>query len=208
LQPPNLQPFNLKTMNYPLTLTFRIFALGQQVKVTDATDKVVCFVKQKAFKLKEDVIIFADEAQVVQVCQIKADRILDISASYTISLPDGRPIGKLKRQGMKSLWKASYELQDTNGTQVGLIHEENPWIKVADAVVGEIPVVGLIAQRFINPAFLVDIPEGQPVLRVQKRPSLIDRRFEIQQVTPVSPEWEWLLIPSVMMAVLLERMRG
>ena len=195
-------------MNYPLTLTFKFWTLGQQVQVLDSLGNIVCHVKQKAFKLKEDVLVFADEGQTQQVCRIQADRVLDFSANYTITLPDGRTIGKVKREGMKSLWKSSYQMLDANGNQVGLIHEENPWIKIADALVGEIPIVGMIAQRFINPAYIVEAPVGQPLLRAQKTPSFIDRRFQIQQLGPITPDMEWLAIPSMMMAVLLERQRG
>jgi len=195
-------------MNYPLTLTFKFWALGQQIRVQDSAGNLICQVKQKAFKLKEDVLVFADEQQTNQVCRIQADRIIDWSAKYTITLPDGRAVGAIRRQGMKSLWRSSYELLDATGNVVGTIREENPWIKVIDSLVGEIPIVGLIAQRFINPAFLIEMPAGTVLLRAQKQASFIDRRFQIAQKGPITSDQEWLILPSVMMMILLERSRG
>lgn len=196
-------------MNYPLTLSFKLLALlGQEIKVRDAGDEVVCCVKQKAFRLREDVLVFADEAQTKQVCRIQADRVLDFSAQYTVALPDGLIVGTLRREGMKSLWNATYHILDGQGNEAGLIHEENPWIKALDGLVGMVPILGDIAEMFINPAYLVEMPAGQVLLRVQKRPSLLEHSFRIEQVSAVSPEREALVIPSVMMMVLLERGRG
>jgi len=196
-------------MNYPLNLSFKLLAIfGQEIKVRDARDEIVCCVKQKAFRLREDVLVFADEAQTQQVCRIQADRVLDISAQYTITLPDGRIAGTLRREGMRSFWNATYHILDGQGNEVGLVHEENPWIKALDGLVRMVPIAGDIAAIFINPAYLVEMPAGQVLLRVQKRPSLLEHSFRIEQISPVSPEREALLIPSVMMMTLLERGRG
>ena len=196
-------------MNYPLTLSFKFWTLGQQIRVLDAAGALICQVKQKAFRLKEDVVIFADEAQTQQIFRIRADRMLDITSTvYRITTPDERTIGAIKREGLKSLWKATYQLLDAAGTQVGTIREENPWIKVADALVSELPIVGIVAQRFINPAFLVEMPTGQVRLRAQKVPSFLERRFEIRQLGPMDPQTENLMIPAVMMMILMERARG
>ena len=47
-------------MNYPLDLSFKILAIAPQISVSDANGALVLYVKQKAFKLKEDVTIYAD----------------------------------------------------------------------------------------------------------------------------------------------------
>jgi hypothetical protein len=80
----------LSRIAYPLTLTFRILALGQEIVGTDASGEPVCFVKQKAFRLKEDVLIFRDQGQTERLYRIRADRILDIGARYDITDASGR----------------------------------------------------------------------------------------------------------------------
>ena len=42
---------------------------------------LIGYVKQKMFKLKEDINIFADENQTQQRFNIKADRVIDFSAT-------------------------------------------------------------------------------------------------------------------------------
>ena len=67
-------------MNYPLQLTFKLVALAPQLKVTDASGATVCYVRQKMFRLKESVEVFADETRTEKLCEIRADRIIDFSA--------------------------------------------------------------------------------------------------------------------------------
>ena len=69
-------------LNYPLEMSFKIVAINPQVRVTDANGQLIAYVKQKAFKLREDITIFADEAQTRPLYRINANRILDFNASY------------------------------------------------------------------------------------------------------------------------------
>ena len=69
-------------MKYPLNLSFKLLAIAQQITGTDAAGQVVFYVKQKAFKLKEAVTVFADVEQTKPMYTIKADRVIDFSARY------------------------------------------------------------------------------------------------------------------------------
>jgi hypothetical protein len=104
---------------------------------------------------------------------------------------------------MKSLWKATYDVLDNSSAQVGLIHEENPWIKVLDGLLSDIPFVGM----FINPAYLVDL-QGQTVLYLKKQPAWLEGKFTLTKRGQFSEAEEALLLPSIIMMLLLERMRG
>src|SRR3712207_5826138 len=97
-------------MHYPLTFSFKILALAPQIWVRDAQGQLLLYVKQQFLKLKEAVTIFADEGQTRPLFSIKADRVLDISARYHITDSQGLPIGVVQRHGMRSLWKAHYEI--------------------------------------------------------------------------------------------------
>jgi len=189
--------------NYPLTLSFKVIAFNPQVKITDASGQTVLYVKQKALALKEDVKIFADEGQQQQLFQMKANKIIDFSAQYNITRPDGMAVGAVKRQGMRSIWKASYNVVDAAGSDRGLIHEENAWLKVLDAVVSDIPFVGM----FINPAYLIDVG-GKTVLYLKKQPAFLEGKFTLEKRGDLSDADEQLLLPSIVMMTMLERMRG
>ena len=106
-------------LNYPLNMSFKIVAINPQVTVTDASGQVVAYVKQKAFRLKEDVTIFADEAQTHPLYRMNANRMLDFNANYMITTPDGMPVGSVYRPGARSILKASYHFKDVQGNEIG-----------------------------------------------------------------------------------------
>jgi hypothetical protein len=194
-------------MEFPLDLRFKLLAIASQLTVTDARGQPVYYVKQKAFKLKEAVTIFADEAQTRPLYAINADRILDVSARYRITDPGGNELAVIQRQGMRSIWRAHYQVEQ-GGRVAFVIREENPWIKVADAIVGGIPIVSIFAGYLFQPAYLVSRAEGEPpILRVVKRPALFEGRFRIDAMRPSSESLDAALL-SVVMMVLLERARG
>lgn len=195
-------------MQYPLQLRFKLLAIASQVYVTEPSGNVVFYVKQKAFKLKEDITVFGDEAQSRPLFSIKADRILDFKANYAFSAANGQAVGSIRRQGMKSLWKAHYDITTPEGTLQMTITEENPWIKVAEAVLAEVPIVGFVAAYMLNPTYAVTTSSGAIVMRLRKTRSMVDRRFEIDKLTEMHPHDEARAVLGCLMMVLLERSRG
>ncbi|MEO8632451.1 MAG: hypothetical protein ABI466_03770 [Chloroflexota bacterium] len=193
---------------YPLTLTFKFLTISSYIRVVDGTGRLVSYVKQRAFRLKEDVTIYADESQTQALFHIKANQMIDIGATYSISTPDGRPLGAVRQRGMRTLWKATYDVLDDSGSPIGLIHERDAMVKVIDALIGEIPFLGFVIQQWINPTYLIDSADGVTALRLRKQPSLIERRFIVEQEAPLPPRLEPLVLPAVLMVVLLERGRG
>ena len=119
-------------MNYPLKLSFKLLALASQIYIRDSSGQLVGYVKQKLLKLKEDINVFADEKQTQHLYNIKADRVLDFSAKYNFTDAQSRLVGSIKRKGMRSIFKAHYEIYDPSGALVMEIREENAWIKVMD----------------------------------------------------------------------------
>lgn len=196
-----------RPLQYPLALSFKILALAPQAMVRDATGELQFYVRQKLFKLKEAVTVFADEAQQQPLYRLQADRIIDFSARYHISDIQGQDLGSVKQQGVKSLWRSHFDVLDGENT-VLTIQEENPWIKVLDGLLGEVPVVGLFSGYLFNPSYLVARPDGSPVLRLKKQPSLLESSFAIEKLGELGAQEERRAVLSLLMMVLLERGRG
>lgn len=194
-------------MNFPLDLSFKKIALSPQVKVTDASGQVVLYTKQKAFKLKEAVTVFADVEQTRPLYTIKADRVLDFNARYNIADASGRPLGAVARKGRKSLWRAQYEVTD-GGAQPVTIREENGWVKVGDAVFGEIPLLGIFSGYLFNPSYLLTDAAGAPLMRLSKQPAFMEGRFRIERLAQMGEADETRAVLGFLMMVLLERRRG
>lgn len=192
---------------YPLTLTFKFLTISSFIRVVDASGQLVSYVKQRAFRLKENVTIYADEQQTRPLYHMKANKIIDIGATYAISAAGGRPVGAVRQRGLRTFWKATYDILDETGNAIAVVHEQDPWVKVLDTLIGEIPFVGFVIQQWINPSYLIDV-DGTTYLRLRKRPSLIERRFSLEQEAPLPPRLENVALPAVLMIVLLERGRG
>lgn len=195
-------------MNYPIDLTFKLIALASQIYIRDANGQMIGYVKQKLLKLKEDINVFADEGQTQQLFNISADRILDFSANYRFTSANGQVIGSIRRRGMRSIFRANYEIYDASGSQVMAIKEENGWIKVGNALIGEIPIIGMFTGYFLNPAYIVSKIDGTPVARLEKQPAFFESKFRLASLFQLNAEDETRVLLSVLTMTLLERARG
>jgi hypothetical protein len=194
-------------MQYPLELTFKLWALAPQISVVDKQGNLVFYVKQKLFKLKEAITVFADAERTRTLYNIKADRIIDFSARYDFTDEKGNYIGSVKRRGLKSLWRARYDIFDGDITTLN-IQEKSPWIKVADALLADIPIVNMFTGYIFNPAYFVLRTDGTVIMRLEKIPSFFSRKFIIKALDQLSEREEQQVLMSLIMMVLLERERG
>lgn len=207
-------------MSYPLTVRFKILAIARQLAVYDSSQRLLMYVKQKAFKLKESITVFADEQQTRPLYTIAADRMIDFSATYNITSVDGVAIGAIRQKGMQSLWRSRYEIVRDDAV-VFTAREENPWSKVADGLFEGIPVVGMLSGYIFHPRYLIsrgtdvpsssmfETPEGGDVARATKQPAFLESVFTIERLpTPLDADEERLLLISTVAMILLERRRG
>lgn len=194
-------------MNYPLQLSFQLLSIARKLSVIDATGNLNFFVKQKAFKLKESVTVFADADQKIPLYELAADRVIDFSASYHFNDTRGTHIGTVRRKGMKSVWRARYDI--VNGSSRPLtIQETNPWAKVCDSLLGEVPILGMFSGYLFHPEYIVAREDGTPVMRLKKEPAFFQGKFSIEKLDAMSEEEETRILLSLIMMVMLEKQRG
>lgn len=199
----------LNHLNYPLDFKFKITTLASDFNITDRNGNYVAYVRQKMFKLKEDVIVFNDESKSKELFRIRANQWIDFNASYSMNeIATGKSFGRLARKGMRSLWKSSYDVLDMNDQTKFRIQEDNAWVKFFDGMVGEIPVIGLFTGYFLNPSYTITGTDGKEYFRLKKMPSFFGRRFQLDRMIDIDDEDESLVILSLLMMVLLERARG
>lgn len=195
-------------MTFPLDLRFRIISIATRLSVTDASGRLLYFVRQKMFRLRESISVYADEDQNTRLVNIAADRVLDFSAQYHITDAGGNRLGYVQRSGMRSIWRAHYEIF-RDDRQEFLIREENPWVKFADGFVGSIPLIGLVSSYILHPAYVVTrVSDGTMVLRASKQPALFENSYRMDANPERLGEQQELVVLSVVMMLLLERYRG
>ena len=121
---------------------FKILGAGFQV-YNDA-GKVVAYSAQKAFKLREDIRVFADERETRPLMRIQARQVIDFSACYDIvDERDRTVLGSARRKGLKSLLRDNWELLDADGRTVATLEEDSMAMALLRRFVGH-----LIPQNF------------------------------------------------------------
>lgn len=100
---------------------------GQKFYVFDPSGNLIGFVKQKAFKLKEDIRVFSDETLGHEILVIKARQIIDFSASYDVwDSVAGEKVGVLRRKGLMSTFiRDTWEVLDEEENKFGMVQEDN-----------------------------------------------------------------------------------
>lgn len=200
----------LTSLAFPLRLSFKLLAFAPQFYVQDVNGVAVAYVRQKLFKFKEAVTVYADDSQSAIRFQIQADRVIDFSAQYNFTDASGSPLGCIKQRGLRSLWKARFDVMD-NGLPIFEINEKSMLTRFLDGLFGQLPVIGLLSGYLFQPAYEVTRSGGESVMTLTKKPALFEGRFDIELTdasqAPTPRESHQLLL-SLMMLVLLERSRG
>lgn len=198
----------MKNLKFPLRLQFNIGTLANDFSAKDSEGMPVAYVKQKLFKLKEDVLVYNDEHKSKINYRIRADKWIDFSAAYSIKSDDGRAVGKIARKGWKSLWKTEYELIDQNETLQYHVREDNPWVKVFDRFIGEIPILSFFTGYLFNPTYSVLDLNNTPIAKLKKESSFFGRKFELSKLEAIDQDDQERIVLGLMMMVLLERRKG
>ncbi|WP_373753110.1 hypothetical protein [Neisseria weixii] len=198
----------MQNIRFPLNFQFKIFTPSNDFSVFDADGKEIAYTRQKIFKIKESVQIFRSSGDKTELFNIRADRIIDFNAVYTVRDPSGNVIGKIQRHGMKSLWKTSYVLFDEQGREVYQLRETNPMVALVNGLIGEIPLLGSLTGYFLNPTYAITAPDGQEVYRLKKEPSFFERKFSLDKLAQTDERDDVLVLNAVMMVMLLERGDG
>jgi hypothetical protein len=211
-------------IDFPVTLRFKLFALASQISVRDAQDREILYVKQKLFKLREHVLVYRDGSMQELLFEIHADRTIDFNARYQFIYSEtGTELGHIARDGMTSLWRASYDIYSSDQGLIYHISEENPFIKLIDSAIEMIPIVGPILDifqgLFLNPKYLVTDEKRQRLaFRIIKKRSWHEGIFTLEAGQDATGEtFDPYTLPdeklmtvllSVLMMVLLEKNRG
>ena len=170
---------------------FKLFGAAFHLRTLDG--RLLAYSKQKAFKLREVIRVFADEAQTVELLHIQADRVIDWGAAYRVlDAQTGEHIGSLRRKGWSSLFRDSWEILDAEGTVRGRVVEDSGWKAMLRRLNDLVSLV--LSQRF-----LIQV-DGQTVATMKQNFNFIAQKFFVD----MSPDTAGLLPrPLAVAAVIL-----
>jgi hypothetical protein len=117
---------------------FKLF--GGSFDVYGPDGSLVLFASQKAFKLKEDIRLYADKQKSEELLVIKARNIIDWSAAYDVEDPvNGRKLGAFKRKGWSSLLRDQWIVMDAMDQEIGFIREDSALMSLLRRLIALIP---------------------------------------------------------------------
>lgn len=101
-----------------------IRSFGPELIICDDAnrDRVLFYVKQKAFKLKENITVFADKEKSKELLKINTQQIIDLWATFdVVDAETGEKYGSLKKKGWK--FRDFWEILDAQGNKIGTVLE-------------------------------------------------------------------------------------
>lgn len=110
---------------YLLRRTF-FQVLGASFRILDPAGNLAFFSRQKAFKLKEDIRVYADEEGRRELLVISARSALDLGATYDVKdARNGEKVGALRRRALRSVLRDEWTFLDRGDGELGTIREDS-----------------------------------------------------------------------------------
>ena len=172
---------------------FQIF--GGAFHAYDRSGRLVLYSKQKAFKLKEDFRVYADENQTQELLTIKTPQVLDICSTYNVEdATTGERVGAIRRKGLKSIIKDEWTFLSSDGGEIGTLSESC--------------LLGAILCRFIKlipQTYIITSADGTKVAEINQHFNPFILKYDMSIYEPNSPIDRRLLIAA---GILLAGIEG
>lgn len=104
---------------------FKIF--GGEMKIYDENrSNLLFYVKQKAFRIKEDISIYGDESKNTELLRIRTKSIFDIAGTYDVSdSVKNEQVGALRRKAWASFARDTWLILDKSGKEIATLKEDS-----------------------------------------------------------------------------------
>lgn len=118
--------------------------LGRVYRLETTSGALMLEVRMAMFKLREEIVAYADEGRTDARLRIKARSVFDFGATYDVTdATTGERLGAWRRQGLKSILRDTWVLLDPSDREIGKVEEDS----VALALVRRF-LLNLIPQSF------------------------------------------------------------
>ena len=124
----------IKQLIRPIANIYEVSAHGQPV----------AYVRQKRMALREDIRAFADESETEEVFRIKARSVMDIAGHYTVTAPDGAPLGAFAKVFGASLLRSTWRVLDPAENELFVAQEKSLFVSILRRVIEFIPYADII----------------------------------------------------------------
>ncbi|HEY0993063.1 MAG TPA: hypothetical protein VGD80_38685 [Kofleriaceae bacterium] len=156
----------------------RFWSLFERVfRVFTGDGQLIMYIQHPVFRLREEFMVYADEAKTRPLLLVKSRQIVAINFSYDVSdAQNGRLLGSVQKKGLRSIVRDKFIILDAMGAEIGYAEEQGaallrrffPLLTSKHAIFVNGQQVAFIRQRFrfFTKEFTVDT-----------QPTSVDPRF-------------------------------
>ena len=104
----------------------KIFSLAPCFYFQDHMGNALAFLRKKVFTWKDEVRVFTDETQSLELLRIKARKIIDWGTAFDVTDSiNNQKVGALKRRGWKSVLRKEWTIMDSFEQEIGSVREDS-----------------------------------------------------------------------------------
>jgi hypothetical protein len=104
----------------------KIFSLAPCFYIHDHLGNALAFLRKKVFTWKDEVRVFTDETQSLELLRIKARKIIDWGTAFDVTDSiNSQKVGAVKRRGWKSVLRKEWIIMDPLDQEIGRIQEDS-----------------------------------------------------------------------------------
>lgn len=177
----------------------KVLALGKKYYIYDSHGKLIGFVKQKLFKLKEDIRIFTDESMSHELLKIKQKNILDWSGTFKVKDPAAGKIGFVGRKSWKSIMRDTWKVWDKDKRELATLKERGGTLAVLRRFISIL--------QFVPKKYDFSDPHGTKFAEAVQKFKIIGDTW-IVNISPVTTVDKRLLVTAALMMDIIEQGKG
>lgn len=140
-------------------------------RVWTADGQLIMYIKHPLMKLREEFMVYEDEAQTRPLLRVKSKQVIALNLTYEITdAASGVVLGSVRKQGLKSILRDKFIVVDANEQEIGYAEEQGasvlrrffPWLTSKHSIFANNQQVASITQlfRFFTKEFNVEIHQS------------------------------------------------
>jgi uncharacterized protein YxjI len=173
----NVSGVSLSTQSH-YVIKRKFWSIFERVfRVFTGDGQLIMYIQHPLLKLREEFMVYADEAKTRPLLRVKSKQVIAINFSYEVlDAETGQELGAVQKRGLRSIIRDKFHIFDASGNEVGYAEEQGasilrrffPWLTSKHAIFVGGAQVAFIKQRFrfFTKEFEVDT-----------QPSALDPRF-------------------------------
>src|ERR1041385_3679888 len=101
--------------------------LERVFRVFTSDGQLIMYIQHPLLKLREEFMVYADEARTRPLLLVKSRQIIAIDFSYDVfDVQTGELLGSVQKKGLRSIFRDRFLILDARGAEIGHAEEQGP----------------------------------------------------------------------------------